>query len=175
MKKNHENKFEVPPNYFDDFNAKLLAKIKTQKPEPDTSFLPKTAGFKVPNNYLANFKIDPQPNKVKVVNLAKWRTWSIGLAAAAAVVFFIAIVSSKNKTQPSFNNLASADVEAYLLENTNYYQLEEITQILVLDTANMALEDFENSDISQEVLLEYLEDNVNNLPDLNYQTNDKIY
>ena len=173
MKKNHDNSFKTPEGYFDKFNERLFARIESEENEPDTSFLPKTDGFKVPTAYFKGVypevKSMLERPKSKVVSINRYRTWYYA-AAAVAVLFVVSLGWNWNQNQDlDFNDLASADIETYFDDYELGLSSYEIAEAVNL--SDLSLTDITDKNIEEESILEYLDENVDDLEDLdlNYE------
>ena len=77
--------FGTPDGYFDKFNQRLFERMATEQ-EIDTSFLPKSDGFRVPDAYFNSFQ--PKAKKGKVIQLS-YLKWSAAVAAVVILMVFI--------------------------------------------------------------------------------------
>jgi hypothetical protein len=173
MNKNHKNKFKTPEGYFEDFNERLFARMEAEENEPNTDFLPKSDGFGIPDSYFENVYPKVQSklenNTSKVVSLSRYKTFYYA-AAAVAVIFVLSLTWKANQEQPlNFENLASADIETYLEDYDLGLSSYEIAETVNLD--DISISDITEKTLEDESILEYLDENVDDLEDLdlNYE------
>ena len=173
MSTNHENKFKTPEGYFESFNERLLARMKAEENEPNTDFLPKNDGFTTPEGYFE--KVYPaiqsqiKKREGKVINLSQRRLFYYA-AAAIAVLFVLTLGIKWNQSpQLSFEDLASADIEAYFENHEVGLSSYEIAEAVNLE--NISIIDITEKSLQEESILEYLDENVDDLEDLdlNYE------
>jgi hypothetical protein len=172
MKKDKKNSFNTPEGFFENFNERLMARIHQETGSETESIIPKTDGFGVPENYFDGLtpkilsKITEE--KGKVIKLKSYRKIYYGAAAIAAVFLLIFGFNWKTETSPvTFDDLANTEIDAYF---DNYrigmssYELAEMVSF-----ENVQLNDILEDDLSGEVILEYLDANVDDLRDLNIE------
>ena len=173
MNKNHKNKFKTPEGYFEGFNERLFARMEAEENEPNTDFLPKSDGFGVPDRYFDNVYPEVQSklkNKAsKVISLGRYKT--VYYAAAAIAVIFVLSLTWKTNQEKSldFEDLASADIETYLEDYDLGLSSYEIAETVNLD--DISISDITEKTLEEESILEYLDENVDDLEDLdlNYE------
>lgn len=173
MKKNHKNKFKTPEGYFDNFNERLFARMNAEEEEPNVTFLPKSDGFGVPDNYFNSvypaIKKRLNGDSGKVFALQKYRTFYYA-AAAIAALFVLTLAWNLNQDKEiGFEDLASADIETYFENNELGLSSYEIAETVNLE--NISISDFTEKNIEEESILEYLDENIEDLEDLdlNYE------
>ncbi|MEX0314391.1 MAG: hypothetical protein AB3N18_09460 [Allomuricauda sp.] len=174
MGKDKENNFKTPEGYFDSFHDRLMDKIKQQESGQEESIIPKSDGFSVPEGYFEKvqenvlFKIDA--NEPKVIQLKSYKKFYYGAAAIAAVFLLVFGLNWKTSTPIAFEDLASAEIDAYL-ENTELnlssYELAE-----VVDIDELTLNDVLENQLEEDKILEYLDENVEDIEDLNLDYDD---
>lgn len=172
MKKDKKNSFNTPEGYFESFQDRLMAKIQNVETGEVGSLIPKSDGFGVPVGYFeeATTKVlaVTVQEKGKVVPLYPYRKFYYGAVAAAAVILVIFGLTWKSQPTPlSFDDLANTEIDAYF-DNTNIemssYELAEVVSF-----EDVQFNDILEEDLSGEVILEYLDDNVDDLRDLNIE------
>ena len=173
MNKDHENKFKTPEGYFESFNERLFARLESEEGEPNTDFLPETDGFSIPKGYLERVYPEVQSKlengNNKVVSLNRYSTFYYA-AAAIAVLFALALGWNWNQSPNlSFEDLASADIETYFEHNAFGLSSYEIAETVNLD--DISITDITEKSLQEESILEYLDENVEDLEDLdlNYE------
>ena len=173
MKKNHDTNFKTPEGYFDQFNERLFARMQADEGEPNTDFLPKTDGFGIPEGYFES--VHPNIAKrlkknTKVIPLFGQKRMLYAAAAAIAVLCVLGLTWRLNQKEViDFEDLASMDIETYLNENELGLSTYEIAEVMDMD--EITLDDFTENTIEEETLLEYLDEHVDEIEDLdlNYE------
>lgn len=168
MEQDNKGHFKRPPGYLDSFNERLFARIQAEDGEPDTSFIPKTDGFGLPEGYLDSLTpavkaktTQPQPKLIKLVPSPKW--WYA--AAAIAVLFVLAINWAQNtNTTINFDTLANTEIEAYLEANELGLSAYEIATIIALEEPGLT--DLKTKDLNTDGVLDYLDEHLEDLEDL---------
>lgn len=173
MKKNHKNKFKTPEGYFESFNERLFARLEGEESEPAIDFLPKSDGFSIPDGYMdtiySSVQSKLEKRDTKVISLHRYRTFYYA-AAAIAVLFVLTFGWNwNNGPDLSFEDLASADIETYFENNELDLSSYEIAETVNL--GDISLEDITEKGLQEESILEYLDENVEDLEDLdlNYE------
>lgn len=163
MKKNHENTFKTPEGYFESFNERLMDKIAKEN-----SIIPKNDGFSAPHGYFEEL-----PEKVlgkitpKVVRLTNYRKYYFAAAAIAALIVLTVIFKQENEPEFGFNDLASAELDAYFLDTNSEFTSYELAE--AVGTEDITIMDITEADDSFEnkMILDYLDENVDEIEDLN--------
>ena len=168
MEENQKNKFNIPEGYFENFNEKLFTRLEAEGGEPNTDFLPKSDGFGLSEGYMDTVhfnvleKIGQSPTKVVSI----WRNRSIYYAAATiAAIFTLTFVWNYDRVNNlDFDDLASADIEAYMENNDLSFSSYELVEDGYL--GSITLEDITTEELGEETILDYLNENVDILNDL---------
>ena len=149
--------FKLPEGYFEQFEDRMMRKIRKEKPAP-------VIPFKVPEDYFENFqqemmtRIEKQEKEeVKVVSLSNRRAISYiaGIAAVLAVLFTSAVF--QNVQQTGFEDLDALAVENYILESLEFENTED-TPLFQDKEIGFAISS--DPEIEREALLEYLKENI---------------
>jgi len=173
MDKDHDNTFKTPKGYFESFNEQLFARLEAEEGEPNTDFLPKSDGFTIPKGYLD--KVYPtiqsklNNSRGKVISFRQ-RNIFYYAAAAVAVLFVVTIGVNWNQSPDlSFDDLASADIETYFENNEFGLSSYEIAENM--DLEEISITDITEQRLQEESILEYLDEHVDHLEDLdlNYE------
>ncbi|NJB72064.1 hypothetical protein GGR42_002555 [Saonia flava] len=167
MKKANKNSgFKTPEGYFESLPAKLLSKISNEEvtlPNSDVQH----DGFRVPQSYFENLtqdileKVDKK--ETKVVSLYK-KYYYVAASIAAVFVVFFAIRTNTNKT-PSFDSLTSSTIENYFEDYELDFNENELAELLPIH--DVEINDILNKEINQEGIVEYLDNNIEDLQELN--------
>ena len=163
MKKNHKNPHKTPEGYFESFNERLMDKIFREE-----SIIPKSDGFLVPDSYFQTFnnKLTTKV-KPKVVQLNRYKKYYYAAASIAAIALLAFFFNQNNQAAFGFDDLAIAEIDAYFENNEmalTSYELAEVVSIENLSILDIT--ETENT-IEKEMILEYLDENVDELEDLN--------
>ena len=172
MKKDKKNSFNTPEGYFESFNERLMSRIHRETDGEMDSIIPKTDGFGVPEGYfdavVPKILSRTTEEKGKVIQLKSYRKVYYGAAAVAAI--FLLIFGFNWKSEPSpvtFDDLANTEIDAYFDNNRIGLSSYELAEMVSFE--NVQLNDILEDDLSGEVILEYLDANVDDLRDLNIE------
>lgn len=163
---NKNNPFKTPEGYFDSLKDRLMDAASEQQAD-----LPGKEGFKVPEGYFDNLKGElmgkVSKNEPKVVALFQYRKIFYATAAAAAVVLLVFGLQYRGETQPSFEDLASADIEHYLENNAADLNTYEIVSELGIEEIEFG--DVMDNELEEENIIDYLDESIDDLEDLNFE------
>lgn len=163
MKKDFEytkTGFEVPKNYFGEFNGRLFSKMKGE------AFLQekKATGLSIPKGYFENFNV-AFPKETKVVPLFKRReTWTYAASIAAIFVLVISLFKNSPQVAVSFSDIGKKSIESYIESGQIDFSDMEIQTYLLEETE---LGDLRFDGISDEEIFDYLATHENELSYLN--------
>lgn len=173
MKKDKQNSFNTPEGYFENFHERLMDKIKKEEAQTE-SVIPKSDGFGVPEGYFNGVAEKVLSKTVaengKVIQLRSYRKFYYGAAAVAAVFLLIFGPNWKSDTPISFEDLANSEIDAYFETNEIDMSTYEIAELVPLE--NLELNDVLDKDIEAESILDYLEENMEDIEDLNLDYTD---
>ncbi|WP_420602160.1 hypothetical protein [Flagellimonas sp.] len=168
MGKDRENNFKTPEGYFDNFHDRLMDKINQEETGQESSIIPKSDGFTAPDGYFDQLpkkvlsKLDQEP---KVVQLNPYKKFYYSAAAVAAVLLLYFGLNLNSKPDIDFEDLAEAEINAYF-DGTDFdfspYELAE-----VVDIEELTLDDVLENQLEDENILQYLDENLEDLDDLN--------
>ncbi|GAA3516286.1 hypothetical protein GCM10022393_32900 [Aquimarina addita] len=159
-----KNNFKVPGNYFNDFDDKLLSRLNNEELTLSENL---KNGLSVPENYFENVEklilekttsSKKEHNKEsKVISLFSRKRLLSVVAVAATIVIIFSVFTTPTETKSlDFNDIAVADIESYF--DNDETQFSEIDIASLLDTETNLTDVFNDTDISDEVLLDYLSD-----------------
>ena len=163
MKKNHDNKFKTPEGYFESFNDRLMDKIAKED-----AIIPSNDGFSVPEGYFEEFSSKVLPRvETKVVSLKSYRKYYLAAASVAAIAILTLFFNQESTSNFDFDDLASAELDEYFGDNVLDLTTYELAE--VIDFESISILDIAESDetIENEMILEYLDENVDEIDDLN--------
>ncbi|WP_420322933.1 hypothetical protein [Flagellimonas sp.] len=174
MGKDKENNFKTPEGYFDSFHDRLMDKINEQESGQSASMIPKSDGFAVPEGYFDHLteeicsKVDG--DQTKVISLKSYKKFYYGAAAVAAIFLLVFGLNWKTETPIAFDDLASAEIDAYF-ENTELnLSSYELAEVVAMD--DLSFNDVLENQLEEENILEYLDENVEDIEDLNLDYDD---
>lgn len=167
MKEDHKNKFKTPEGYFDSFHERLMDKINEEENEQGKSIIPKSDGFSVPEEYFDTFKVETK--EVKVVQLKSYKKFYYSAAAIAAIFILIFGLTWKTDAPITFEDLVSAEIDAYFETTELNMSTYEIAEVVSLNS--LEVNDVLDNALKDENILEYLDENVEDIEDLNLDYN----
>lgn len=163
--------FRVPDNYFQDFEAKLMREV-TSGNSPGDIYKGKP-GFKVPQDYFDQLeeniieKLELSAPGTKVIPL--WKKKKLYYATAVAAVF-LAIISTVlfNPVLPEYSieSIELSAIEEYIDRGYIDLNFNEISAFITEE--GYAADDFNTSGLSDEEMLDYLSENLED-PDLLFE------
>ncbi|MFS4468050.1 hypothetical protein [Maribacter sp. 2210JD10-5] len=170
MKTNEKkNPFKIPKGYFDGFGDALKERLSKQE-----SIIPKNDGFQMPEGYLESLQKNVTDRlagkEAKVIPLKSYyRYYAIAAAIAAMVVAYFGFNWNTEK-EIQFTGLASAEITAYLEDTDAGLSSYEIAEVFSLE--DLEVSDIIDNKIEEENILEYLNDNIDDLNELNFEENE---
>ncbi|WP_396589572.1 hypothetical protein [Allomuricauda sp. R78024] len=167
MKEDHKNKFKTPEGYFDSFHERLMDKINEEENEQGKSIIPKSDGFSVPEEYFDTFKVETK--EAKVVQLKSYKKFYYSAAAIAAIFILIFGLTWKTDAPITFEDLVSAEIDAYFETTELDMSTYEIAEVVSLNS--LEVNDVLDNALKDENILEYLDENVEDIEDLNLDYN----
>jgi len=167
-KKIKNSGFKTPKGYFEGFTDDLLDKMSKE-----TSSLPNEDGFAVPEGYFDNLNkkvLDKVTEKEsKVIRLKPYRKYFYVAASVAAILIMVISIQQRGKSSFTFDDLARTDIENYLEENELGLSTYELAEVLL--TEELEVNDIlnNNSELDDENIIDYLEDNIDDIDELNLE------
>lgn len=150
------NAFQLPEDYFKDFEDRLFNKLNEET-------LPKQTGFKVPEGYfnqvedqLFNSLSKTKPDS-KVISIFSRKTLFYAASIAAITILIFSLINTK-QTLITLDEIDIASIENYIDEGNININSYDITSFYT----NEDLEKFanENEFISEQSLEDYLLENI---------------
>lgn len=165
-KRTKKEPFKTPDGYFEGFADRLMDRLSEDSP-----VLPKKEGFKVPESYFdgleAKLAEKVNPSETKVVQLRSYRKYYYIAASIAAIAVLVFTLQPKSSQGPSWDDLANSDIEAYFEDHEFDMTSSEIAEVLLLD--QLELNDILEDQLNEETIIEYLDDHIDDLEDLNLE------
>jgi len=158
--------FKTPEGYFDNLTDRILDKVGEE-----SQAVPENEGFSMPEGYLESFndklKSRMEPKETKVVQMRSYKQYWVAAASIAAIFLLVVLIPWKGTEEASFDTLASADIEAYLDEDelglSSYELAEYIPEDVLEEDAIIEL------NVEDENIMEYLDDTIDDLDELNLE------
>ena len=147
---------------------------KAQAEDEVLSFLPKSDGFKAPHGYFdqlaEKLKQKLTPKETKVLNLRTYRKVGYSVAAVAAIFILVFALRSPSETPIEFSDLATTEIASYFEATQWDVPTAELAEIIPVDEVELA--DLVETDLESENILEYLDENIEDIDeiDLNFET-----
>ena len=152
--------FKTPEGYFEGFTDDLLNKMSKE-----ASSLPNKDGFKIPEGYFDSLNKEVlekvTEKEIKVIRLQAYKKYFYAAASVAAIVLFVLSIQWRDKSSFTFDDLARTDIEIYLEENDLGLSSYELAEVLL--TEEMEVNDILNIELDDENIIDYLEDNIDEL------------
>jgi len=169
-KKYKKEGFTVPDGYFEGLNKRLQGRL-----DEDDLVLPKEDGFAVPDGYFDSLqdKLNSRLGEAEESRVIKLNPWKKYYLVAASVAALIVIVIGFRLGQPeefTFSDLANAELESYLNENDLGLTSYEIAEVLPVE--EIEVNDILDNDLNEENIIDYLDENVEDLYELNIEYNE---
>ncbi|MEX0275802.1 MAG: hypothetical protein AB3N16_15635 [Flavobacteriaceae bacterium] len=163
-----EHNFRTPKGYFEGLDERLKARL-AQEMDASEEAIPKTDGFGVPQGYFGTLedtimeKLDgAQP---KVVQLTIHKRYYYVAASLAALFSLFFIMRQDTVEQVGFEDLASADIEHYFEQNELGLSSYEMAE--GMDLNELTLADITENGPGNTNVLDYLDEHVDELDELN--------
>ena len=175
MKKDKKNRFNTPEGYFENFNDRLMDRIQSEEAQEDGAIIPNIDGFAIPDGYfdvVTNDVLSKTAGKeTKVISLKSNRNFYYSVAAVAAIFVLIFSLTWNSNPEPiTFDDLANAEIEAYL-ESTDFEMTSyEIAEVVSLE--EMELTDMLGDNLDSDIILTFLDENVEYIEELNLEDTD---
>ncbi|WP_297702729.1 hypothetical protein [uncultured Eudoraea sp.] len=159
-KKRKNSGFKTPEGYFEGFTDDLLNKMSKE-----ASSLPTKDGFKVPEGYFDNLNKEVlekvTEKETKVISLKAYKKYFYAAASVAAILILVLSIQWRDKSSFTFDDLARTDIEIYLEDSDLGLSSYELAEVLL--TEEMEVSDILNSELDDENIIDYLEDNIDEL------------
>ncbi|MFC4097108.1 hypothetical protein [Euzebyella saccharophila] len=161
------NPFKTPENYFGSFEDRLKEKISEGQPN-----FPVEEGFGVPKGYFNDIhsrvieKMEVSDPKVVKLPLFK-NYYYLGASIAAVLIVALAINLGLNKKQPTFDDLAHSEIEAYFQNNDIGITSYELAEVIPVD--QLEVYDIVEDQWGDEQMVDYLNENIEDFESLNLE------
>ncbi len=165
-KKYKKQDFKAPEGYFDSFTDKMKQKLSEEE-----MHLPANDNFKVPKDYFENLnkkiaqKIDGK--ETKVMKLRPYMKFYYAAASVAAILVLVFGLRLNQDDEFTFGDLANSDLENYLENNDIGLSSYEIAEVISVE--ELEINDILENQINDENIMEYLDDTVDDMDELNLE------
>lgn len=165
-KKHKKQDFKTPEGYFDSFTERMRQKLSEEG-----GHLPAKDGFKVPKGYFENLnerivqKI--QDGETKVIKLNPYKKYYYVAASIAAVLLVVFGLRLSQEDEFTFGDLANSDLETYLENYDLGLSSYEIAEVIPVE--ELEINDILENQINDQNIMEYLDDTVDDVDELNME------
>lgn len=155
--KKHKEGFDIPNDYFEEFENRLFNKINIE-------LLPKDSGFKVPEGYFNEVdekiihQVKKPINKIKVISIVSRKTILYAATIAAVAVLIFSIVNNQNEVL-TLDEIDFSSIKTYIEEGN--IEIDNSDLSLLFTEEDLSAIMLEENYISEEILNEYLLENIN--------------
>ncbi len=161
------NPFKTPDNYFEKFSDALNTRIKE-----DELKLSKEHGFTLPEGYLeslnSNIQKKIESKETKVIQLNPYKKYYLVVASTAALVLLVFGINwNRGQETPSWDDIANTDIESYFDTNDVGLTSYEIAEVMPVE--DLEITDFLNSELSEEQIVDYLNEHTDDFEELNLE------
>jgi hypothetical protein len=159
------NPFKTPEGYFEGLTDGILDRLRD---EPGKEF-PAREGFVVPDGYFEKAQHEiiakTTASETAVIPLYPYKKF-LYMAASVAAIAVIVIGLQWNRTEElTFEDLASSDITSYF--DTNQVGLSSYELAEALPVGTLDLDTFMDTSVDKEHIMDYLEDSIDDLDELN--------
>ncbi|NNJ87942.1 MAG: hypothetical protein HKP53_00945 [Eudoraea sp.] len=160
-----KNSFKTPSGYFQG----LTERIQERMQEEDAQKFPGKEGFAVPDTYFDNLDKEilasTTQKETPVIQLRPYKKYFYA-AAAIAAIFVLVIALPWNRSQTiTFDDLAEVDITSYFESQEMELSSYEIAEVIPVN--NLDINEFMETGMDDEEIMDYLEDSIDDLDELN--------
>ena len=155
--KQHKEGFDLPNDYFKEFEKRLFDRINIES-------LPKDSGFTTPKKYFdeldnrISHRVNQTNNTTKVISIVSRKTILYAASIAAIAILIFSITNNKNEVL-TFDDIEFSSIKTYIEEGNIEIENNDLSLLFTEeDLDNITLEE---NFISEEILKEYLLDHIN--------------
>ncbi len=155
--KKHKEGFDIPDDYFEEFETRLFNRINIE-------LLPKDSGFKVPEGYFNEIdkkiidQVKKPINKTKVISILSRKTILYAASIAAVAVLIFSLVTNQNEVL-TIDDIEFSSIKTYIEEGN--IEIDNSDLSLLFTEEDLSAITLDGNNISEEILNEYLLDNIN--------------
>ena len=157
--------FKTPPGYFEG----LAERIQDRMQEENASKFSKEEGFAVPEAYFENLEKKILKNsgvqETPVIQLRSYRNYMYAAATVAAIFVLVIGLQWNQSRTISFDDLGEGDITSYFESQELQLSSYEIAE--VIPVTNLDINEFIESGMDDEHIMDYLEDTIDDLDEFN--------
>ena len=166
-KKYKKEGFKVPEGYFEGLTDRILDRVKEKAPD-----LPKEEGFTLPEGYFdsLNERVQKRLSDSEnpgVIRMNPWKKYYFVAASIAALVVIVIGIRMSRSDDFTFSDLASTELENYLNETDLGLTSYELAEVLPVE--ELEVNDILDAGLNEENIIDYLDENVEDLDELNIE------
>jgi len=160
-----ENSFKTPSGYFEGLTERIQERMR----EEDAQKFPAEDGFAVPDSYFDTLEKEilasTSEKETPIIQLRSTKRY-LYAAAAIAAIFVLVIALPWNRSQTiTFDDLAEIDITSYFESEEMDLSSYEIAE--VIPVTNLDINEFMETGMDDEQIMDYLEDTIDDLDELN--------
>ena len=160
-----KNSFKTPSGYFEG----LTERIQERMQEEDAQKFPDKEGFAVPDTYFDDLEKEILANTTQketpVIQLRSYKNYLYAAAAIAAIVVLVIALPWNRSQTITFDDLAEVDITSYFESQELELSSYEIAE--AIPVADLDIDEFMDSGMDDEQIMNYLEDTIDDLDELN--------
>jgi len=172
MKKLPKNTgFKTPEGYFEGVTDRMLDRIKNE----EVAGFPEKDGFKIPEGYMEKVQKEVlskvKTSETPVISLRDYRKHLLVAASIAAMFVLVIGLQWNGDKSITFDDLANADIETYFETRDIGFSSYEIAEVIPVTTTD--LNEFMETGVNDENIMDYLEDSIDDLEELNIELDEE--
>jgi hypothetical protein len=160
-----KNSFKTPTGYFEG----LTKRIQERMQEEDAQKFPDKEGFAVPDTYFDDLEKEILANTTQketpIIQLRPYKNYLYVAAAIAAIVVLVIALPWNRSQTITFDDLAEVDITSYFESQELELSSYEIAE--AIPVADLDIDEFMESGMDDEQIMNYLEDTIDDLDELN--------
>lgn len=162
--------FQVPENYFDEVENRLLQRMAEEK---DVNLPHLNHGFKVPDGYFENLEeriLESQKEQTGVISI--FRKKYLYYAASVAAIFILMWIAPIDKESKSsaigWDDVEVTTIENYIMEGyeTGYIDMDASEFSDLFPDNDQLVDDSDFEKVNSDVVIDYIEENVDDPSDI---------
>lgn len=165
------NGFKTPEGYFDQVTDRILDRVKNE----EGTGIPEKDGFTIPEGYMEKVQKEVLSKvttpETRVISLRAYRKHLLVAASIAAIFVLVIGLQWNGANSITFDDLANADIETYFETRDIGFSSYEIAEVFPVTTID--LNEFMESGVNDENIMDYLEDSIDDLEELNIELDEE--
>lgn len=163
--------FKLPKAYFEELDQRILKSIDSSQHIKQSPLLPLQSGFTIPEAYFDAFEKTIHQKTLLLHQPKVFNLWYHQIAKVAAVLLImitgygiLKVTKPLETKENEFSNLSDTDIENYI--ESYIFPYSEMRNIYISED-NFELADNQIENLHQDVILNYLDDELDELDLLN--------